>query len=161
MRVGTLVIIVRAAVRRRLTCGPLVDDGALGQVADLGAVRDGAVARDEHAAAGARRILAEHEPAERRLHLHAARRVQRRRLRVQRVQRRLVQQRDDLRGLWGVSARARGVRLYVCRPAFLREDMCSGECAASHRRTQSRSFFSFTWASGSWRRAYVWYCGRE
>lgn len=46
----------------------------------------------------------------------------------------------------------------VCRPAFRRADMWSGESDASHLRTQSRSFLSFACASGSWRRAYVWYC---
>ena len=137
------------------------DERAFRELREQLGVRDRALG-DEHAAAGARAVLLEREARELLLALDAAGRVQRGRV-VERERRlrRLVQERDDLRGLWGVSARARGVRLYVCRPAFLREDMCSGECAASHRRTQSRSFLSFTCASGSWRRAYVWYCGRE
>ena len=46
----------------------------------------------------------------------------------------------------------------VCRPAFRRADMWSGESDASHLRTQSLSFFNFFCASGSCLRAYVWYC---
>lgn len=159
-RVGALSSIRRRRVRLTFSV-LLADDRALGQVlVDRLARR---VARDEHAAAGARRVLAEREPAERLLHLHAARRVQRRRLRVQRVQRRLVQERDDLRGLCGRGGSARGARRRDSAGggrgrAFRRADMWSDEIAASQRRMQSRSFFSLFCASTSCRRAKVWYC---
>lgn len=112
--------------------------------------------RDEHAAAGPGRVLAERE-VHRLVARHAAGRVQRRRLeRERRALRRLVQERDDLRRLFGASGRGTGdVEAALWELTLRRADMWSGESELSHRRTQSRSFFSCTTAVASCRLAHV------
>ena len=128
------------------------------------------VPRNKHTAARARRVLAPKQPAKRLLDLDPAGRVQGGCLGAKGVQRGLVQERDDFRGLYKTKNTKKRNREHVStddstisrgtlKRAFRRADIWSEDIEASHRRMQSRSFFSLFWASWSCRRAKVWYCG--